>query len=116
MSKSKKYTKIYEIWTFLFNTQKMCEIEPGRCHGRFLKKKLAERALAKMVETRGGVNNSLFTDGKKTWHFRIVEHDIYNDLSEIAPFSYTDIAAYDPVKMIWKCKKKGADKIDFSNY
>ena len=103
MSKKEKKEKekhIYEIWTYIFDMEKMKDKKIGRCHGRFKKKKQAEEALRRLAKQRKGKSNSIYSDGTKEWRFKIIEQKI-NKVKEYSEYGYQHLAVYNEEKKEW---------------
>lgn len=111
MSEKKiKEKYIYEIWTFYTTGAIFEEEKKGICHGRFLKKEKAEEALKTITKARGGKSDSIFSDGDKKWHFRIVKYKI-NDFDNYCSFYNHNIAVYDDKKKYWYCLNLYGERI-----
>lgn len=98
--KKKKEKHIYEIWTYIFDMEKMKDKKIGRCHGRFKKKKQAEEVLRRLAKQRKGEPNSIYSDGTKEWRFKIIEQTI-NDVEEYKDYGYQRLAVYNEEKKEW---------------
>lgn len=109
----KKDKYVYEIWTFYTYGKIFTEEKKGICHGRFLKKKKAEQALEIMTNARGGKPDSLFSDGDKQWHFRIVKYKL-NDFDYYHTYYTGDIAIFDEKEKYWYCLDSSKKRVQIS--
>lgn len=108
--KIKKDKYIYEIWTFYTYGKVFIEEKKGICHGRFSNKKKAKQALKTITKARGGKPDSLFSDGDKQWHFRIVKYKL-NDFDSYYTYYIGKIAVFDEKEKYWYCSDNSNKRI-----